>query len=114
MKLLILGGTRFLGHHIAEQALARGDEVSLLHRGRSAPGLLPQAEHLIADRDGDLQVLRGRRWDAAIDTSAYVPRQVRSVSDLLSRQVERYLLVSSISVYVDLANAGTREDAPTL
>ena len=74
MKLLILGGTRFLGRHIAEQALARGDEVSLLHRGRSAPGLFPQAEHLIADRDGDLHLLRGRRWDAAIDTSAYVPR----------------------------------------
>ena len=111
MKILILGGTRFLGRHLAEQALARGHVVTLLHRELSGPGLFAQAEHLVADRDLDLQVLDGRRWDAAIDTSAYVPRQVRSVAAKLAGHVATYQLVSSISAYASLAQAGTKEDA---
>ena len=69
MKLLILGGTRFLGRHIAEQALAAGHELTLLHRGRAGAGLFPQARHLLADRNGDLALLAGAGpWDAVIDT----------------------------------------------
>ncbi len=113
MKLLIVGGTRFLGRHIAEQALAQGHDVSLLHRGKSGPDLFPQAQHLIADRDGDLSVLSGQQWDAAIDTSAYVPRQVRAMSTALEPHVKRYLLVSTISVYADFADIGTTEGAAT-
>lgn len=111
MKLLILGGTRFLGRHIAEQALALGHRVTLLHRGRSGPGLFPMAEHRTADRDGDLSALDHGTWDAAIDTSAYVPRQVRSVASRLSGRVGQYQLVSTISAYASLDEAGADEDA---
>ncbi len=112
MKLLILGGTRFLGRHLADQALQRGHAVTLLHRGQSGPQLFPQAEHLIADRDLDLGVLDGRRWDAVIDTSAYVPSQVRTVVARLAGHVAHYQLVSSISAYASLDVPGTLEDAP--
>jgi 2'-hydroxyisoflavone reductase len=112
MRLLILGGTRFLGRHLAEQALAAGHALTLLHRGHSGPGLFPDAEHLIADRDGDLSLLAGRQWDVAIDTNAYVPRQVRSVAALLAGEVGQYQLVSTISVYAKPTTPGITEDAP--
>ena len=114
MKLLILGGTRFLGRHLAELALARGHTLTLLHRGRSAPGLFAQAEHRIADRDGDLAALASGHWDAAIDTSAYFPRQVRSMVAALDGRVGHYQLVSSISVYAAFAGPGTAEEAPLI
>ena len=113
MKLLILGGTRFLGRHIAEQALASGHEVTLLHRGRSGPQLFPQARHLIADRDGDLGALAQGQWDAVIDTSAYVPRQVRSVAAALGTRVAHYQLVSSISAYASFDTPGVDETHAT-
>jgi 2'-hydroxyisoflavone reductase len=114
MKLLLLGGTRFLGRHVARQALDAGHHVTLLHRGRSGAGLFPEARHLIADRDGDLaDVLpAGATWDACIDTSAYRPRQVQHVAAALGARVGHYQLVSSISVYASLAEPGLREDAP--
>ncbi len=111
MRLLILGGTRFLGRHIAEQALAAGHQVTLLHRGQSGSGLFPQAEHRMADRNADLSVLAPGEWDAAIDTNAYVPRHVRQVAALLQGRVGQYQLVSSISVYAKFG-PGTQEDAP--
>jgi 2'-hydroxyisoflavone reductase len=112
MQILVLGGTRFLGRHFVEQALAAGHRLTLLHRGRSGAGLSPQAEHLIADRDGDLSMLDGRQWDAVLDTSAYLPRQVRAVAGRLAGQIGRYQLVSTISVYPDFATPGLDEDAP--
>jgi 2'-hydroxyisoflavone reductase len=114
MKLLILGGTRFLGRHLAEQALARGHTLTLLHRGRSAAGLFPQAEHLIADRDGDLAALAQGSWDAVVDTSAYFPRQVHAMAAALAGRVGHYQLVSSISVYAAFDTPGTAEDAPLI
>ena len=102
MKLLILGGTRFLGRHLAQLALEAGHELTLLHRGRSGPDLFPEADHRIADRDGSLAVLEDGEWDAAIDTSAYVPRQVHAVAEALAGRVSTYQLVSTISVYADL------------
>jgi 2'-hydroxyisoflavone reductase len=111
MHLLILGGTRFLGRHLAEQALAAGHRVTLLHRGQSGAGLFPEAEHLLADRNGSLQLLAGRRWDAVIDTNAYVPRHVQSVAAVLAGQMGQYQLVSTISVYAGFAS-GNAEDAP--
>lgn len=102
MKLLVLGGTRFLGRHVVEQALAAGHDVTLLHRGRSGSGLFPQAEHRIGDRNGDLSILADGHWDAVIDTSAYVPRQVRAVAQALAGRVGHYHLVSTISVYRDI------------
>jgi len=112
MKLLLIGGTRFLGRHIAQQALDAGHQLTLLHRGRSNAGLFPQAQHLIADRDGDLSLLRSGNWDVAIDTCGYFPRQVRSLAAALDDRVGRYHFVSSISAYAGFKAPGTAEDAP--
>ena len=111
MKLLILGGTRFLGRHVAQQALDAGHRVTLVHRGRSNAALFPQAEHRIADRDGDLAALDDGSWDSVIDTSAYVPRQVRAVAAKLAGRVGQYQMVSSISAYAGFA-VGPTEDSP--
>jgi len=112
MHLLVIGGTRFLGRHLVAQALAAGHTVTLLHRGQSGPALFPEAEHRIADRNGDLAVLARGSWDAVIDTSAYVPRHLRSMAGALAGRVGRYLLVSTISVYAGFARPGPDEDAP--
>jgi len=98
-RLLILGGTHFLGRHAAEEALRRDHAVTLFNRGRSAPDLFPEAERLTGDRDGGLEQLRGRTFDAVLDPSGYVPRVVRRSTDLLRDAVGRYLFVSSESVY---------------
>jgi 2'-hydroxyisoflavone reductase len=112
MKLLVLGGTVFLGRHLVEAALARGHEVTLFTRGQHNPELFPQVEKLRGNRDGELAVLRGRRWDAAIDTSGYVPRLVRASAELLADQVEHYTFISSISVYADVSKPGLDESTP--
>jgi 2'-hydroxyisoflavone reductase len=101
MKLLVLGGTKFLGRHVVEAALARGDEVTIFTRGLSNAGLFPDVERLRGDRDGGLGVLRGRRWDAVVDTSGYVPRVVRASAELLADAVDLYVFTSSMSVYAD-------------
>jgi len=99
MQLLVLGGTVFLGRHISEQALERGHELTLFTRGRTNPGLFPDAEHIHGDRDGGLAPLRGRAFDAVIDTSGYVPRVVTASADLLAGSAGHYTFVSSVSVY---------------
>ncbi|HEV7134249.1 MAG TPA: SDR family oxidoreductase [Gaiellaceae bacterium] len=103
MKLLVLGGTKFLGRHAVDAALAAGHEVTTFTRGQTNPGLFPQVEHLHGDRDGDLAALEGRSWDGVVDTSGYVPRILRQSAELLRDTVGRYVFVSSISVYADFA-----------
>jgi 2'-hydroxyisoflavone reductase len=110
MKLLVLGGTVFLGRHVVEAALARGHEVTLCNRGRSNPDLFPDVERLTGDRDGGLDALRGRRWDAVVDPSGYVPRVVRQSVDLL-RDSGVYVFVSTGSVY-PLQSGDRSEDGP--
>jgi 2'-hydroxyisoflavone reductase len=113
VRVLLLGGTLFLGRHLVEAALERGHEVTLFNRGVTAPDLFPEIETLLGDRDaGELGALRGRRWDVAIDTSARVPRWVSDAADLLAETVEHYTFVSSISVYADTSRPGTDETAP--
>lgn len=112
MKLLVLGGTRFVGRAVVESALARGHAVTLHNRGVSAPDLFPQAESLRGDRTQDLRVLEGRAWDAVIDTSGYVPRVVDLSVRALHGRVGHYTFVSTISVYADRSTPGMREDAP--
>jgi 2'-hydroxyisoflavone reductase len=112
VKLLLLGGTVFLGRHIVEAALGRGHEVTLFNRGQKNPGLFPQLEQLRGNRDGDLTALQGRRWDAVIDPSGYVPRIVRASALLLADAVEHYTFISSISVYAGFATLGMDESAP--
>lgn len=114
MKLLVLGGTRFLGRHLVEAALARGHELTLFNRGRTAPELFVGVERLRGERDGDLAPLRGRQWHAVIDTCGYLPRVVRRSAQLLRDSVDRYLFVSSISVYADSSTAGQDEQAGRL
>ncbi len=112
MQLLILGGTIFLGRHLVEAALTRGHHVTLFNRGRHHPDIFPEVEKLRGDRDGDLTALEGRRWDAVIDTSGYLPRVVRASAELLSSNVDHYTFVSSISVYNDFSQPGITETAP--
>lgn len=113
MKILIIGGTQFVGRHLAEAALARGHALTLFNRGRSSAELFPDAEHFVGDRDGDgLNVLKGRTWDAVIDTCGYVPRIVRQSAELLADAVERYVFISTISVYAGFQTPGLAEDSP--
>jgi 2'-hydroxyisoflavone reductase len=108
MKLLVLGGTVFLGRHLVEAALAGGHEVTIFNRGRHNPDLFPQVEKLRGDRDGDLAVLQGRVRDAAVDTCGYVPRVVQASAELLAGAVGHYTFISTLSVHGDLA--GTHGD----
>jgi nucleoside-diphosphate-sugar epimerase len=109
MRILIIGGTRFVGHAMAEAALEAGHDVTLLHRHETAE--LPGATHLLADRDGDLGVLADGSWDATIDVCAYVPGQVRRLHDALGDRGGHHLFVSTVSVYQEPAGPGADEDA---
>ena len=98
MKLLLLGGPRFLGRAITDAALQRGHELTFFNRGTTNPELYPEVERLVGDRAGDLGALAGRDWDAVIDTCGYLPSVVRASAEALSRS-GLYCFVSSISVY---------------
>ena len=103
MKLLVLGGTVFLGRHVVDAALAAGCAVTLLNRGtRDVPFAQP-VERLRGDRDGDLGALRGRHFDAVVDCSGYTPAQLQRTADALRDPVAHYVFVSSISVYAQFA-----------
>jgi 2'-hydroxyisoflavone reductase len=99
MRVLVLGGSLFLGRHVVEAALAAGHEVTLFHRGKTQPELFPEVERVLGDRDGGLGALAGRRWDSVIDTCGFVPRVVAQSVRL---PVDRYVFVSTVSVYADL------------
>jgi 2'-hydroxyisoflavone reductase len=112
MEILIIGGTRFVGRHLVEAALARSHTVTLFNRGQSNPDLFPELETIIGDREKDLNRLAGRQWDAVIDTSGYVPRVVRLSAEALQESVRRYVFISTISVYADFNQVGIDEDYP--
>ena len=103
MKLLVLGGTKFLGRHSVDAALAAGHDVTIFTRGQTNPELYPDVERLTGNRDGDLGALEGRTWDGVVDTSGYVPRVMQQSAALLRDAVDRYVFVSSISVYADFS-----------
>jgi 2'-hydroxyisoflavone reductase len=112
MKILIIGGTRFLGRHLVSSARARGHEVVLFNRGRSNPDLFPQVERITGDREKDAGLLSAHRWDAVIDTCGYFPRIVRLSAEALKNRVEHYVYISSISAYADFKKIGTNESDP--
>ncbi|MFN8452727.1 MAG: SDR family oxidoreductase [Anaerolineae bacterium] len=112
MKILVIGGTRFVGRHFVDAALARGHDITLFNRGQSNADLYPNVENLRGNRDGDLAALAGGRWDAVVDTCGYVPRVVRQSAELLADKVNRYLFISTISVYEDMLEPGADENAP--
>jgi len=108
MKLLILGGTRFLGRHVVTSAEARGHEVTLFNRGNFAT----EVESIRGDRHTELHKLQGRRWDAVVDTSGHLPRAVRGAAEVLGDQVERYVFISTQNVYKDVSVPGIDETYP--
>jgi 2'-hydroxyisoflavone reductase len=113
MKLLIIGGTKFWGRHLAAAALARGHEVTLFNRGKHSPESIDNIEQIQGDRHRDLDKLGGgRRWHAVIDTCGYLPPSVRASAGALKDSVDRYVFISSISAYADYSNPNFDETAP--
>ena len=112
VDVLILGGTEFLGWHMAHAYAAAGHRVTLFNRGRRRARTPPEIKVLIGDRRGDLAELTGRTWDVAVDTSGYLPRIVRNAAAALRRWVGSYVFVSTISAF-PTPNAQTREDSET-
>ena len=102
LKILMLGGTAFLGPEIVGPAVARGHTVTLFNRGKTHAELFPDLEKLRGDRNDDVSALNGRSFDAVIDTSAYVPSHIRRVKEALGDRIGHYTLVSTISVYPTL------------
>jgi nucleoside-diphosphate-sugar epimerase len=111
VRLLVLGGTAFLGRAVVESALARGHEVTLFNRGKTNPELFPEAEKVRGDRNDDLSALEGYEWDAVVDVATFLPRAVRLATEALRDRVERYVFVSSISAYSDFSTPAS-EDSP--
>lgn len=111
LDILVLGGTGFIGPHMVREALRRGHSVSLFNRGRTNDELFPDLETIKGDRDGGLDGLMGRSWDAVVDNSGYVPRHVRDSARLLAGGSQRYIYVSSVSVYADFT-VDNSEDSP--
>ena len=112
MNLLVLGGTQFIGRHLTEIALAAGHKVTLFNRNRSGAGLFPEVEALVGDRHGDVSALKGKTWDAVVDTSAYTPGAARRSAKLLQNAVSHYTFVSTVSVYQNFSQPGMNENAP--
>ena len=109
-RVLIFGGTGFIGPHFVDTLRAAGHKLTLFNRGRRNPGLFPDVETLIGDRNGQVDAIKGREWDVVIDDSGYIPRQVKLTADLLKDRVQHYIFVSSISAYADLVRPGIDED----
>lgn len=112
MKILILGGKRFLGKVLVESLLQAGHIPTLFNRGQTNPDLFPKVKTLIGDRDGDLESLKRRKWDAVIDTSGYVPRITRQSAEFLSGRCGQYVFISSVSVYKDFRTPDIDETYP--
>lgn len=112
LKILILGGTGFLGPAIVRYARSHGHQLTLFTRGKTNAKIFPDIEMLVGDRDGDLEALKDRKWDVVIDTSGYVPRLVKDSAQLLAGNVGQYIFISSISVYADFSKEGLNESSP--
>jgi 2'-hydroxyisoflavone reductase len=112
MKILILGGTVFLGRALVESAINHGHEVTLFNRGKSNPGLFPGVEEIHGDRKESLEALAGRRWDAVIDTCGYFPKDVRKSAEFLADLVDHYTFISSISAYASFSIPWQDENSP--
>ncbi|MGG3538717.1 SDR family oxidoreductase [Bacillus tropicus] len=109
MKILILGGTRFLGRAFVEEALQRGHEVTLFNRGTNKE-IFPEVEQLIGDRNDDVSSLVNRKWDVVVDTCGFSPHHIRNVGEVLKDSIEHYIFISSLSVYKDWIPYDVKED----
>lgn len=110
MNLLIIGGTVFLGRHIVDYALSKGHSVTLFNRGKHNPDLFPDVEKIRGDRKTDFDKLRGREWDAVIDTCGYLPGDISKMGAVLKDAIGKYVFVSSISVYADFKTNNITEE----
>lgn len=111
MKILIIGGTKFLGRHLVNSARVRGHEVTLFNRGKTNPSLFRKVKTIRGDREKELNQLSGE-WDAVIDTCGYVPRIVKLSAEALKNKVEKYVFISSVSVYESFSKIGINESDP--
>ena len=111
LSILVLGGTGFIGPHMVREALRRGHSVTLFNRGRTNNELFPDLETIAGDRGGDLAALQGRKWDAVIDNSGYVPRHVANSAAMLTANVAQYLYISTIAVYDDFSKPNDENSA---
>lgn len=114
MRVLVLGGTVFLGRHVVEEGLALGHEITIFNRGRTNSDLFPEIERITGDRDHVAGLFDGREWDAVVDCSGYIPRHVAESAAELSGRASHYTFVSSISVYADISRRGIDEGAPVI
>ncbi len=113
LRILILGGTGFIGPHQVRYALARGHKLTLFNRGKTNPGLFPDVEHLAGDRQkSELDELKNREWDVVIDNPTTIPRWVREAGAVLKGKVNQYVFISTISVFSDHSIIGMDENAP--
>ena len=112
MRILMIGGTRFSGKQVVQQAVARGHDVTVFHRGRTNPGLFSGLDVRTGDRNSDLSPLAEGEWGATVDMCAFFPRQVHELADVLGERAGHYLVVSSVSAYAPQPAAGYTEDAP--
>ncbi|SDW65934.1 2'-hydroxyisoflavone reductase [Marininema mesophilum] len=112
MKLLIIGGTQFMGRHLTSAALARGWEVTLFNRGQTNPGLFPDVEEVHGDRTKGLSALQGRHWDVVIDPSGFLPQVIRDNVRTLARLTDHYTFISSVSAYASFAHPHITETSP--
>ncbi len=110
LRVLILGGTGFIGPHFVDALTAGGHKITLFNRGKRDPEAREGIEQLLGDRDGQIDALKGRDWDVVIDNSGYKPTQVRLTTEWLDGHVKQYIFISSIAVYNDFAKAGIDED----
>ena len=112
LKVLILGGTGFIGPHFVRVLGDAGHTLTLFNRGKRDREAKPGVEQLLGDRNGQIDALKGRDWDVVIDNSGYTPKQVKATADLLKGHVKQYIFISSVAVYADFKRKGIDEDYP--
>ncbi|HKV58277.1 MAG TPA: NAD-dependent epimerase/dehydratase family protein [Ktedonobacteraceae bacterium] len=112
MRILVIGGTRFLGRRLVEVALERNHDVTLFNRGKTNADLFLSVPKLRGDRHSDVSALQGKTWDVVIDTCGYVPRVVSASAQAVARSTALYIFISSISVYADFSNPNINESSP--
>lgn len=112
MKILLIGGTRFVGRYLAEDLRRRGHELTLFHRGETNPGLFPDVDRVLGDRRTDLDRLGDSSWDVVVDTCGYDPEDVEPTVELMAEKVEQYVFVSSAAVYEPTTTVGLDERSP--
>src|SRR6185312_3565234 len=111
MKILVIGGTSFVGRHIVEQSLLKGHEVVLFNRGKTNPDLFPECRRIVGNRRTNMNQAALEHWDAVIDTSGYTPNDVKPVIEALKEKTNHYTFISTISVYDDYSKGDVHEDS---